>query len=186
MITSERSGGSTYRFVSGNRYAFDSAVDALDGHHTPYCWGCGPDAQEGLELHPYLDGNEVAAELTFAPRFEGGPGTVHGGAIAAFMDDLLGYVPVVFGSPGVTAKLDTHFRNPVPLGVAVNGRAWMSDVEGRKMWAEGTIEADGVVLVEASALFLAIDATHWQKVFESLSEEQRERNLTYRSSDYYP
>ncbi len=176
----------TYRHITGERLEFEPSVSTIAGSHTPYCWGCGPDAKEGLGLRPSLAGRDVVADLMFAPRFEGGPGTVHGGAIAAFVDDLLGYVPVVYGAPGVTASLETNYVRPVPLGVTVNGRAWMSRVEGRKMWAEGTIEADGAVLVEASALFIAIDTTHYQQVMADLTDEQRERNLTYRSGDYYP
>lgn len=176
----------TYRFISGERHEFEPELRELVGTHTPYCWGCGPEAVAGLGLVPRIDGDEVVADLEFDPRFEGGPGTVHGGAIAAFMDDLLGYVPVIFGSPGVTANLQTNYRKPVPLGVVVSGRAWMARVDGRKMWAEGTIESNGVVHVEASALFLAIGPEHYQKVFAELSEEQLARSAAYRSGDYYP
>jgi acyl-coenzyme A thioesterase PaaI-like protein len=179
-------GTDPYRFITGKRFAFTPAITAIAGTHTPYCWGCGLAAKEGLGLVPRLEGAEVVAELEFDPRFEGGPGTVHGGAIAAFMDDLLGYVPVAYGSPGVTARLDTNYRRPVPLGVEVHGRAWLSDVDGRKMWAEGTIEAGGDVFVEASAMFVAIDPSHYQRVLEGLTEEQLARNVTYRSGDYYP
>lgn len=175
-----------YRFITGERLAFDAAVSNLEGMHTPYCWGCGVEAKQGLGLRPELDGSIVRADLEFDRRFEGGPGTVHGGAITAFVDDLLGYVPVAYGSPGVTARLDTNFISPVPMGATVRGEAWMSRVEERKMWAEGTIEYDGRVLVEASALFVAIDFEHYQKVFESFTEEHKERLAAYRSGDYYP
>lgn len=176
----------TYRFITGQRLAFDPAVSTLKGMHTPYCWGCGVDAEQGLGLRPELDGSLVRADLEFARRFEGGPGTVHGGAITAFVDDLLGYVPVAYGSPGVTARLDTNFISPVPIGVTVYGEAWMSRVDKHKMWAEGTIEYDGRVLVEASALFIEIDFEHYQKVFDSFTDEQKERITAYRSGDYYP
>jgi acyl-coenzyme A thioesterase PaaI-like protein len=175
-----------YRFLTGERLEFDPAVTTLEGMHTPYCWGCGPDAEQGLGLRPRLDGSVVRADLEFARRFEGGPGTVHGGAISAFVDDVLGYVPVAYGSPGVTARLDTHYIAPVPMGLTVTGEAWMSRIEGRKMWAEGTIEFEGRVLVEASALFIAIDFEHYQKVFDSFTDEHKERLAAYRSGDYYP
>lgn len=102
------------------------------------------------------------------------------------MDDLLGYVPVLFGSPGVTARLDTHFIAPVPMGATVSGVAWMSRVEDRKMWAEGAIESNGRILVEASALFIVIDVEHYQKIFDGFTGEHKERLAAYRSGDYYP
>ncbi len=175
-----------YRYISGERLEFEPKVKQLVGTHTPYCWGCGPEAVQGLGLVPRLEGTTVVADLEFAPRFEGGPGTVHGGAITAFMDDLLGYVPVAYGTPGVTARLDTSFIAPVPMGVTVNGEAWMSRIDGNKMWAEGTIAVNGHIIVESSALFVVIGADHYQKVFDGFTEEQLERFGSYRSADYYP
>lgn len=175
-----------YRYLSGVHLDFEPKVKDLVGAHTPYCWGCGPEAEQGLGLRPRLDGTEVLADLEFARRFEGGPGTVHGGAITAFMDDLLGYVPVAFGTPGVTAKLDTNFIAPVPMGVTVAGSAWMSRIEDHKMWAEGVIEVDGHVIVESSALFVAITSDHYRRVFDGFTDEQLERFAAYRCGDYYP
>jgi len=175
-----------YRHLTGHHVDFQPEIADIVGLHTAYCWGCGPRAVDGLGLVPRLDGSTVVTDLEFAPRFEGGPGVIHGGAIAAFMDDLLGYLPVVYGSPGVTARLETNYVRPIPLGVTVRGSAWLSKVDGTKMWGEGTIEAEGKVLVEASALFLAIGVEHFQKVFEGLTDEQLERNAAYRSGENYP
>ena len=175
-----------YRFITGNRVSFTPGISDLTGTHTSYCWGCGPEALDGLGVTPRLDGTDVIADLEFHDRFEGGPGTIHGGAIAAFMDDLLGYVPVVYGTPGVTARLDTNYRRPIPLGVTVTGRAWLADVDGGKVMAEGVIEAGDDVFVEASALFIAITAEHYQKVHAELTDEQLARSGAYRSGDYYP
>ena len=175
-----------HRYLTGDRFTFEPAVSELLGTHTPYCWGCGPEAEQGLGVQPWVDDTTVRADLEFARRFEGGPGTVHGGAITAFMDDILGYIPVVYGAPGVTASLTTHFIRPVPMGLTVHGSAWMSNVEGRKMWAEGIIEVGGEILVEASALFLAIDVEHYQKLFDGFTDDHKERLAAYRSGDYYP
>jgi len=174
-----------YRYLSGEHVTYEAQVDSLIGTHMPYCWGCGPEAEQGLGLVPRLEGTTVLTDLEFARRFEGGPGTVHGGAIAAFMDDLLGFIPVIYGSSGVTAKLDTNFIAPIPMGVTVHGAGWLSRTEGNKMWAEGTIEADGKILVETSALFVAIDSGHFPRILEGLTEEQLERLKAYRSG-YYP
>jgi hypothetical protein len=72
------------------------------------------------------------------------------------------------------------------MGVTVAGTAWMSRIDGSKMWAEGTIEVDGHILVESSALFIAIGPDHYQRVFDGFTEEQLERFGSYRSADYYP
>lgn len=169
-----------YRFLTGDRVDFEPAVSALHGMHSPRCWGCGPEAEQGLGLVPRVEGSLVLADLEFASRFEGGPGTVHGGALSEFVDDLLGYVPISYGAPGVTARLDTNFIAPVPIGGTVRGTAWMSRVDDRKMWAEGTIEIDGDVLVESSGLFLAIGPEHFDQAATRFSNEERERFEAYR------
>ena len=174
------------RFLTGDRWSFTPHIDEPGFRHTPYCWGCGPEAVHGLGMQARFDGTDVVADLEFPEHFQGGPGVVHGGAIAAFVDDLLGYVPVVFGSPGVTASLEIHYRRPIPLGVVVEGRAWLSRVDGRKMWAEGTVRTGGVLLVEATALFVAIGPEHFQDVGSRLEGDRLARESTYRSGDYYP
>ncbi len=65
-----------------------SAPLRVPPHHDPSCWGCG-DAVGGLRLpHPAREGAErYEALLTFDERHQSGPGIVHGGLVAAALDD---------------------------------------------------------------------------------------------------
>lgn len=166
-----------YRYLTGNVLPVPTAAnrDTYNPHHFHNCFGCGPDNGEGLRLSVRFETDFVLADLIFPQRFEGGPGLVHGGAIAAFFDDLMGFVPLAHHTPGVTAKLDVNYLKPIPLGVALSGKAWMSNIDGRKMSAEATGEAsDGTRYIEASALFIAVGAEHFQQA------------LGYESDEYYP
>jgi len=53
--------------------------------------------------------------MNFSSAFEGGPGWVHGGYIAAAFDELLGLVQSLTGKAGMTGTLKVRYRNPCPL-----------------------------------------------------------------------
>ena len=166
-----------YRYLSGD--VLPVPVGTASHSHNPYhfgnCFGCGPENEEGLDLTVRFEGDFVRAELSFLERFEGGPGLVHGGAIAAFFDDLMGFVPLAHNAPGVTRKLDVNYLKPILLGVTLHGSAWMSKIDGRKMWAEAVGESeDGTRYIEATALFLQVGAEHFQQT------------LGYQGDEYYP
>jgi acyl-coenzyme A thioesterase PaaI-like protein len=175
-----------YRYLTGTVLPLPEDGDGLPPFHLPFCFGCGPENQQGLGLTPRLDGAKVTAEIEFAPWFQGGPGLVHGGAIAAFFDDLMGFVLMAHLTPGVTAKLEVNYLRPVPLGITIRGFAWLAERSGRKLWVEAVGEDDAYRYVETRALFLPVAATHFATAVEHLTPEQQERNARYRSGDYYP
>lgn len=171
---------SGYRFLSGQVLPVPDpqVLSSLVTEHLPNCFGCGSANRQGLGLHPHYVGDRVVAEIDFAARFEGGPGLVHGGATAAFFDDLIGFVMIAHQLPGVTAKLDVNYLKPIPLGITLRGEAWMSRIEGRKMWAEAIGEDDtGTRYVEATGLFLHVGPEHFAKALQP---------SVYESDEYYP
>ncbi len=177
---------SDYRYIAGKALPLPEGA-ALPPYHLPWCFGCGPENEHGLGLDARIEGDRVVADIQFAPWFAGGPGVVHGGAIAAFFDDLMGFVPVAFDAPGVTAKFEINFRRPIPLGTSVRGEAWLRAREGRKLWAESVgIGPDGEPYVEAQALYLAVDSDHFARTLAEMPEEQRRRLECFRPDEYYP
>ncbi|MBT8213177.1 MAG: PaaI family thioesterase [Acidimicrobiia bacterium] len=156
-----------YRYLSGDVVEIPDHVSELPRFHLATCFVCGPDTVEGLGLYPHRDGDRVAAELSFPKRFEGGPGLVHGGAVAAFFDDLMGYVLLAHGVPAVTAKLEMNYLVPIELDSTLHGVAWLAHRDGRKLYIEGEgIDTSGVRAVEASAMFLEVGLDHFTKRFE--------------------
>ncbi|MFC4050981.1 PaaI family thioesterase [Actinomadura syzygii] len=107
-----------------------------------------------IELEVTSDGI-VRGEFTLGPVYEGPPSYVHGGVSAMVLDQVLGMAAAATGTPGMTATLELRYRRPTPLGVPLLAEAKASRVEGRKVFASGTIAApDGRVTVEATALFV--------------------------------
>ena len=60
-------------------------------------------------------GGRVAGFVTFGDAWEGGPGTVYGGFIAAVFDGMLGRAVLSAGHVGVTRSLTIRYVRPTPL-----------------------------------------------------------------------
>ncbi len=107
----------------------------------------------------YLDevGPKVCANVTFGHAYEGPPGHVHGGLIAAALDELLGATQALSGSPGMTAQLDVSYRAPTPLHVPLRFESTLDDVVGRKIYTSGRVFNGDTLCAEATGLFISID-----------------------------
>ena len=44
--------------------------------------------QDSMQMKPEIKNRKVYAKYSFAKRFEGGPGLVHGGILSAVLDDI--------------------------------------------------------------------------------------------------
>ncbi|HXY44853.1 MAG TPA: PaaI family thioesterase [Acidimicrobiales bacterium] len=97
-------------------------------------------------------GARIEGEVCFGPAYEGPPGHVHGGMIAAVFDELLGFAQQ---GPGFTAVLTVRYLRPTPLNCPLRLQASVERVEGRKRTIRGTCELDGALLAEAEGLFIA-------------------------------
>jgi|DewCreStandDraft_5_1066085.scaffolds.fasta_scaffold00371_10 acyl-coenzyme A thioesterase PaaI-like protein len=121
------------------------------------CFGCGPANPYGLAIAFVPQGPEVVG--TFTPRTEhqGFPGYVHGGVVAAALDEAMGWAVYNAGAWAITGRLEVRFRHPVPVGGPLQVRARVKEVRGRRLLAEAhLLGADGQVLAEAVALFLRV------------------------------
>lgn len=97
-------------------------------------------------------GTAIEGLVTFGSAYEGPPGHVHGGWLAAMFDEMLGFAQL---SPGFTATLTINYRKPTPLGKELTLRSWVDSADGRKRIAKGTCHVDGQLLCDAQGLFIA-------------------------------
>ncbi|WP_338748120.1 PaaI family thioesterase [Janibacter alittae] len=97
----------------------------------------------------------MSASLCLGAAYEGPPGCVHGGMVAAVLDQVVGSAPAMIGRPGLTAYLNTSYRRPTVLGTEHVVRGWIEEVDGWKVRARGDIrDPQGRVTAEADALFV--------------------------------
>jgi len=112
-------------------------------------------------LAPPMDisivGDQVAGTVTCGSAYEGPPGHVHGGFIAAMFDDLLGLAQGLSGHHGMTGRLTIHYRSPTPLHTELTLRGWLERADGRKIVCRGTMHAGDVLCAEAEGLFITVD-----------------------------
>ncbi len=116
-----------------------------------------------MELSVGPDRN-VLAEFEVTADHQGAPGLIHGGVLAAAFDEVLGALSWLLQTPAVTARLETDFRRPVPVGSRVLMMAEVESQDGRKTWRRAVARAtDGVELASARALFLQVPADHFRR-----------------------
>jgi acyl-coenzyme A thioesterase PaaI-like protein len=101
--------------------------------------------------------DRVAGTATFDSAYEGPPGCVHGGFVAAAFDEALGLVQTLAGQPGMTGRLTIHYRSPTPLNTELRIEARVDRVEGRKTFCLGELYAGDRLCAEAEGLFIRID-----------------------------
>ena len=97
-------------------------------------------------------GQYVTGSVTFGAAYEGPPGHVHGGLVAAMFDELLGFAQQ---SSGFTGRLTVHYRRPTPLHQPLSVKAWQEREDGRKRIIKGTCHLGETLLSEAEGLFIA-------------------------------
>jgi acyl-coenzyme A thioesterase PaaI-like protein len=132
---------------------------------------CGLENPYGLHLRFYDTGpGEVTVECILPEEYQGYPDVVHGGIVAAILDEAAGR-SLMNGDPPrfmFTAKLDIRYRKNVPTEqlLRVVGRAGAN--KRRTATATSAIyNGDGELLAEASAVLINVP----QEVVEEVDME---------------
>jgi acyl-coenzyme A thioesterase PaaI-like protein len=103
----------------------------------------------------------------FGAAYEGAPGILHGGFLAAAIDELLGVATTLSGGPGMTRELTVRYLRPTPIGVELSFIARLDRVEGRRLYVSADVEANGVRTAEASGVFTAVGDAHFAAFTEA-------------------
>ena len=98
----------------------------------------------------------VYGRVTFGAAYEGPPGCVHGGYVAAAFDEVLGYAETFTEHPGMTGTLEVIYKKPTPLHKEVVFTCKVERVQGRKIFASGTLYAGKTLCAEANAVFIGM------------------------------
>jgi len=142
--------------------------------HSPTCRGCA-DVPGSLRIESWIDddageggepghGVAVRSRMLVTEVMQGGPGLLHGGLLTTMFDESLGSVPALVTRACVTARLETDFRRPVPVGTTLWLRARLDGVAGRKYFVSGEAHLDaedGPVAATARALFVHVGLEHF-------------------------
>lgn len=148
-----------------SRHPKAPAIGSKIPSHFGHCFGCGDLHPTGLHLvaHAGLGAN-LTAEFTVTENHQGAPGLAHGGLLSLAFDEALGKLMWLIRSPAVTARLETDFLKPVPMGSTLHITAEITGQVNRKVYtaAEGRLDSpDGLLVVRASALFVIVPMDHF-------------------------
>jgi acyl-coenzyme A thioesterase PaaI-like protein len=118
-----------------------------------------------------IEGERAVGTARFGSAYEGPPGCVHGGFVAAAFDELLGLTQQTGGQPGMTGRLTVHYRRPTPLYTELRLEGTLDRVDGRKTICTGRIWAGDVLTAEAEGLFVAVDLARMAELYEQRARQ---------------
>jgi acyl-coenzyme A thioesterase PaaI-like protein len=118
----------------------------------------------------------ISGRATFTEPYEGPPGHVHGGYIAAAFDEVLGMTQSLTGRPGMTGTLTIKYRAPTPLHQEIVYRGWVDRIEGRKIFTKGTSHIGDTLCAEAEAVFLSMPTELMDKLRKGRDLSDREQS----------
>lgn len=120
------------------------------------CFVCGQDNPIGLKLKFQTQGDAVRAEFTPSELHGGFEGVIHGGILAALIDDAMANIWFVRGKEALTAKIEVRFRQEVQPGEPLIVSAEPTGSRGGMMTARAEVtRVDGVVVAEGTG-FLSV------------------------------
>jgi acyl dehydratase len=96
---------------------------------------------------------KALAHGTFTIAYEGAPGCVHGGALAATFDIVLSAANAIAGAAGPTVRLSLRYRKPTLIGEDALFEGWVTEVTDRRVFSVGRVVQRGTVTVEAEGEF---------------------------------
>ncbi len=94
---------------------------------------------------------------------------MHGGFVAALLDEALGMATIFSGGPGMTGELTTRFRHHTPVATRLRVEARLDSVDGRKLYTSGELYHGDLAVVEASGLFIAVQGSKFQELLDAKS-----------------
>jgi acyl-coenzyme A thioesterase PaaI-like protein len=131
------------------------------------CFVCGVENAAGLQMRFFEGEGEpviVTAEYTVSRQYQGYPGIVHGGIVAAMLDEVTSRT-IMRGDPPrfvVTAKLSLRYRKPVPVETPLKMTGRVIEDRGKVIMVSGVmVGPDGELLAEAEAVLMEVPANYF-------------------------
>ncbi len=170
-----------------------AAAERFAGYHQGTLYGFSEAANAGTREDPLYDhspligiGNPLAPPMTirevdgviearvcFGQAYEGPPGCVHGGYVAAAFDEVLGATQSLSGAPGMTGTLTVRYEKPTPLQTDLRFEGRLVGVERRKIFTEGACYAGDRLTATAKGTFISMQPGTF---LDLISERERRQD----------
>ncbi|MCF6286952.1 MAG: PaaI family thioesterase [Candidatus Hydrogenedentes bacterium] len=155
--------------------------------NSKHCFVCGEDNASGLKTRFYVEEDEVKMPLTAVEHHCGYENTVHGGVVAAALDECMGWAAArAIARMCVTAELTVRYIERVPVEQDLTVVARVIRSHRRMVSTEAEIvDQAGTVFARATGRFLPLTGEETlevddvllyrggeERVFDSLREAQ--------------
>lgn len=136
-----------------------------------HCFVCGPDNPIGLNLKFLSEGNRAWTDFQPDRRHEGYKGILHGGIIAAILDEVMIKAALAQGITCVTASMVIRYKAPASLNSQFHFEAIVARVRGRIIETTGTMaDETGKLVAESTAKYMTVTPEMQARLNESLAE----------------
>lgn len=131
-----------------------------------------------IRFYKRTDAGTLGAKVIFGIGTEGAPGLVHGGSIAAAMEETMRFAAWASGHAVLTVRLATNFKQMMPLDSKAFIDTRVEVIDASKLRVEAHLVAEnGAPLADAECLFLVVpsakfgvDAEKVSAMFAALQE----------------
>ena len=123
------------------------------------CFLCGRENDIGLKMNWYNDrkNDRIVGHVSVPEHFNGFPNVVHGGIVAAILDETAGRVVLVDDPDNlmVTMKLEVTYRHPTPTDTPLKSIGRVIRETSKRAIAEAELQTpDGTVTATAKAVVI--------------------------------
>lgn len=105
-------------------------------------------------INMWFEGDKARGSAQLGWAYEGPPGSVHGGIVAAIFDQFMGMAQMLGKQPGMTGTLSTRYHKPTPLNTKLQLEAWLVRVDGRKTIMRAEMRAEDILTASCEGLFI--------------------------------
>ena len=124
------------------------------------CFGCGPENEYGLQLKLEFDDDTKTAfgQFMATERFEGPPNIIHGGIIAAILDETMITVNKYMESIAMTSEITIRYLQPAFIKENLYIRGWYVKKNKRIIENRAEIENEmGKIVARAKGKYIEVD-----------------------------
>ncbi len=119
------------------------------------------------------EGGVAVATGTFPSRYEGAPGQVQAGTVAAAFDIVLAAANRLAGTTGPTVELTLAQHHPTRTGVPVRLEATVVRSDDRRVVSDGRLVQEGIVTATATGTFAVLSLDEIRSLLDRSRRRRR-------------
>jgi len=128
----------------GNFAQLGHELNALEGRSNPVA----------LPLNIVIENGIARGTVKAGWAYEGPPGGIHGGFVAAIFDQFMGVTQQIGGQPGMTGTLSVRYLVRTPIDVELRLKGWVANIERRKTFVKAEMRAGDTLTATCEGVFI--------------------------------